>query len=211
MYRLVFSNRGKGRKMLAAMPGEGKSGKTTMADKLVEMAKGLETCLREAACAHTADGEYERAQSFLAVAKEAASLTGRLESLRAASTTTTNTEDLDGSADPRRARFQFTDSRLILVGRSRHDHTKEYRHEVPLQAVVTILSHVRELAANGQRFAHAQLMERYGRTKPEYHVRTVMRLLRHMALVEKHGRGSYRVKNQALDDLSTDALRRQLG
>ena len=179
-----------------------------MTHRLVENAKALETALKGAARAEIDKGAYEQAEVLLGLVKEAGSLTGRLERLGAAPTTATYAGNVGGSPGRAHARFHFTESRLVMDAQRREDRTEKYRQRVPLDRVETILGYVRALGANGQVFSHGQILDRYGRANPAYHVYIVTRLLRENGVMKEDGRGAYRIEAGGLEDLSVEALRR---
>jgi hypothetical protein len=182
-----------------------------MNDKLVEKARALETALKGAVGTELEKGAYEHAEVLLALVREAGSLAVRLERLGNGAMTPTHQRNMDASGGRGTARFRFTDSDLVMDAPRRTDRTQKYRHQVPLDAVDTILGHMRALGSNGQVFSHGELIDRYGRGNPDYHVYVVTRLLRDIGLIERHRRGAYSVERAALDGLSVEALRRRVG
>ena len=165
----------------------------------------LRTLVREAA----AEGDYADVVQLASWAKAVAQLLGPEPSPKSTSpvlaigraeATPTNSPKSAAHAHKRAQstgypRFYRDGDRLVRVAWSKRER-KEYEHRAPWSVLSALVKAVSQMGTKGRLFTTEQLlplMNDHGEHIPDYQAYLVLSLVRHVGLVDQHGRRGYSV------------------
>lgn len=92
-------------------------------------------------------------------------------------------------------RFSRTEHELIRIAWSKRER-REYTHKAPRRAFDAVVAALQRVGANGRVFATDSFMplnDADGAQFPNYQVYVVLSLLKHLAIIDQHGRQGYSI------------------
>lgn len=92
-------------------------------------------------------------------------------------------------------RFLRNGDRIVRVAWSKRDRA-EYEHKAPYEVLLSLVASISDKGANGRVFATDEVLpicDEHGVEVPSYQVYTALGLLKHVGLVEQHGRRGYSI------------------
>lgn len=181
--------------------------------------RDAEAGLRELVAASAGSAEYQEIQQLLEWARGLNDLAGRPSSNLTGSEATLPKRTAhkavrspSPTSDAAYPRFSRTENDLIRVAWSRRER-REYTHKAPRRALDAVAHALQRVGANGKVFASDSFLplnDGDGAQFPNYQIYVVLSLLKHLSIIDQHGRKGYSISRPSDLANASDAVWKRL-
>lgn len=164
--------------------------------------RDAEAGLRELVAASAGSADYQEIQQLLEWARDMGNLLRQAAGAAPASGVVPQKRRNVKTVRPASAqveaaypRFSRTEHELIRIAWSRRER-REYTHKAPRRAFDAVVHALQRVGANGKVFASDSFLplnDSDGAQFPNYQIYVVLSLLKHLAIVDQHGRQGYSI------------------